>query len=232
MPSTVVHVAFALLCAAGLLGDRLTGRAALAVALATVSPDLDVFTSLVVESTHRAALHNLFVPGVAALAVYSNRGQAWLRRRFGPDAVAVAWVALTAYTVAVALDLFNVESAAVLWPLHDRFFAVVGKVGYSTTAGVEFTLLQPTLDGGLLLPGASYGTVDGGYYVPSLLAPPEGSTRTLVAVNAGWELLLALAATVVAGGPVRRAAPDASRPDRSSDPFRLPGVRDRSWGWR
>ncbi|MFB6118642.1 hypothetical protein [Halosegnis sp.] len=205
MPTPIVAAGLGALLAAALLKERAFSARAVAVVLAAaVAPDLDALLWLVDEGLHNAALHNIWIPGAGALALRSRRGQQWLRGRFGPDAVAIAWVAVAAYAAAVALDLFNVESAAVLWPLHDRFFAVAGGVVYSTTQGVEITLLKPTLAGGPWLPGASYGTVAGSYRVPSFFdpvaGPDGGAARRLLLVGAGWELLVVLAGGIVAGG--------------------------------
>jgi hypothetical protein len=219
MPTTLVAVGVAALLAAALLGERAFTLRTLAVVVAAgAAPDLDALLWVVDSGLHNAALHNVWIPLATALVVRSNRGRAWLRDRYGPEAVHVAWVAIAAYAVAVAFDVFNVESAAVLWPVHDQFFAVVGKVAYSTTRGVEFTLLQPSL-GGQLFPGASYGTVAGEYHVPSLFDPrgSDGSaTRTAVAINAGWELLLVLAGAVVVGGRLRGS--ETTAPERSLRP--------------
>ncbi|MFB6118641.1 metal-dependent hydrolase [Halosegnis sp.] len=208
MPSTLVHVAFALLCAAGLLGDRFTRRAALAVAAATIIPDLDVFASLVVESTHRAALHNLFVPGVAALALRSRRGQQWLRGRFGPDAVAVAWVALFGYVVAgLGLDMFTPLGVNPLYSAVDQFVAVDGTVGYSTDGGVFQTFLETGETTNSDAGGG--GTVDIGQrgstkevHVASGVDPEPGpesaaDERLFPLVQRGWQVTLLLVGGLV-----------------------------------
>ncbi|MFC7175687.1 metal-dependent hydrolase [Halosegnis marinus] len=127
MPSTVLHVAFALLLAAGLLGSDFDRRAAAVVAAATVFPDLDVFVALVVESAHRAAFHTLLLPGTLATLLWwdARRPESWLRGRYDDYGVRVAWVALAGYVVAgVGLDLFTALGANPLYPLYDQFVEI------------------------------------------------------------------------------------------------------------
>lgn len=202
MPSTLVAAGLAALVAAALLDERqFTGRALAVVVAAGIAPDLDALLDVVVEGLHNAALHNVWVPLLVGWAVWADtrRDDSWLRGRYGDDGVHLAWVALVAYCIAgVALDLFHVESAAVLWPVHDRFLGVTGRLVYSTTDGVVFTLVEPSLAGGELLPKAGSGTVSGGEHVPTFLTPDEPG-GDLVVVDAGWQLLVALSGAVLAG---------------------------------
>jgi membrane-bound metal-dependent hydrolase YbcI (DUF457 family) len=211
MPSTLVAMALGALIAAALLDDAFDARAVGVVVAAAAFPDLDVFADLLHEGLHNALLHNVFVPGIAAASVYYDtrvREESWLLDRYGPRGVQVAWTALVAYLFAgIVLDLLNVESAAPLWPLHDRFYSVVGRLEFNNHEVVVQTFLEPNLGGGPLFPGARRGTVAGEYVVASFLnpapGPDRGVERVLLAVGAGWQLLLVLAAPVVTAARLR-----------------------------
>jgi len=213
MPPTLVAAGLAALLAAALLDERqFTGRALAVVVAAGVAPDLDALLDVAVEGLHNAALHNVWVPLLLGGAVWldSRRGDSWLRGRYGADGVHLAWVALAAYCVAgIALDFFHIESAAVLWPVHDRFLGVTGRLVYNTADGVVFTLVEPSLAGGELLPKAGSGTVAGGEHVPTFLNPDEPG-RDLVFVGRGWQLLVVLSGAVLAGWRLRE---DGARTD-------------------
>ena len=194
MVSTLAAVAAAILLAAALL-DRLTVRALVLTAVAAGLPDVDAILAVVDPGLHNAALHNVWIPLAAGVLLRSRR--LGLRERFTATERRLAWTLVVAYGIAVAFDLFNVESAAVLWPVHDRFFAVYGRLAYSTTDGLVFTFLDPQLGGGELLPKAGRGTVTGDYAVSSPFVSDTDQRASAVLVNAGWELLLALVAAVV-----------------------------------
>ncbi|KAB7518493.1 hypothetical protein [Halosegnis rubeus] len=196
MVTTLVTVATGLLVAAAVL-DRFSLRVVALVAVAAALPDVDAVLAVLHPGLHNAALHNVWLPFIAGGLLTSRR--VGLRERLGNDETRLAWAMVLAYTVAVAFDLFNVESAAVLWPLHDRFFAVYGQLAYSTTEGLRFTFFELQFGGGELLPKAGRGTVAGGYVVPSPFVTGDGRTMRAVLVNAGWELLVALVAVAVVG---------------------------------
>lgn len=211
MPSTLVAMALGALIAAALLDDDFDAKAVGIVVAVAAFPDLDVFADLVHEGLHNALLHNVFVPGIAAGLLYYDtrvREESWLLDRYGTWGVQVAWTALVAYLFAgICLDLLNVESAAPLWPLHDRFYSVVGRLEFNNHELVVWTFLEPNLGGGPLFPGAGRGTVAGEYVVPSFVnpapGPDQGLERVLIAVDAGWQLLLVLAAPVVTAARLR-----------------------------
>ncbi|MDZ7746200.1 MAG: hypothetical protein U5K28_06685 [Halobacteriales archaeon] len=194
MVTTLVAVATGLLLATTML-DNLSLRAVALVGLAAALPDLDAVLAMLHPGLHNAALHNVWIPLLAGGLLVSRRGV--LRERLTVEHVRLAWALVLAYSIAVAFDLFNVESAAVLWPVHGRFFAVYGQLAYSTTDGLLFTFFEPNIGGGELLPKAGQGTVASGYAVPSPFVGGDGQTMRAVLVNAGWELLVALTATVV-----------------------------------
>lgn len=211
MPSTLVAAALAGLLAAALLGEAFDARSVAVVVLAGALPDLDAVAGLVVEGLHNALLHNVFVPGIAAaLLVWDTRyrERSWLLDRYGARGVRVAWVALAAYVVpGIMLDLLNVESAAPFYPLHDRFYSVVGRFEVNTHRGIVFTFVQPNLGPGPLFPGARRGTVAGRFVVPTFLNPAPGPDRGLervfLAVGSGWQLLLVVTSLVVVGTRLR-----------------------------
>lgn len=206
MPPTLVAAGLAALLAAALLDERqFTGRTLAVVVGAGIAPDLDALLDVAFEGLHNAALHNVWVPLLFGLAVRwdTRRADSWLRARYGADGVHLAWVALAAYCVAgVALDFLHIESAAVFWPVHDRFLGVTGRLVYNTADGVVFTLVEPSFGGGELLPKAGSGTVSGGEHVPSFLNPDEPG-RDLVFVGRGWHLLVVLSGAATAGWRLR-----------------------------
>lgn len=218
MPSTVVHIAFALLLAAGLLGSAFDRRAAVVVAVVTTIPDLDVFVPLVVESAHRAAFHTLLLPGAVALAVWLDvrRGESWLRGRYGDGVVRLAWVALVCYVVAgVGLDTFTALGANPLYPFYDQFVEIDGTVGYTAGDGLYQTFVNVTTESaadGAGVGGSAGGNENGGtpsvdvgqqgstddVHVSSGVDPqpgpePSGLERVFPVVYRGWHVTLILA---------------------------------------
>lgn len=200
MLPTLVNVAAGVLLGVALLGAAFDRRSLAVVAVAAALPDLDALLALVGSDATNALLHSAFVPLLAALVVYydtEGRETSWLRSRYGWYGVRVAWVAVAAYAVAgIGPDLFNVESAAVLYPLSDRYYAVVGKLVLSTQEGVVQTYVQFG-DGWLEV--ASPGTV-GDHHV-STWVDPGGGDRRLRIVESGWQA--ALVATAAAAVPAK-----------------------------
>lgn len=207
MAPTLVTVAVGVLLGVALLGEAFDRRAIAVVAVAAALPDLDAVVSLVVPGATNALLHSLFIPTAAALLLYvdtERRSTSILRDRYGWYGVRVAWVAVAAYAVAgIGLDLFNVESAAVLYPLSNRYYAVVGRFVLSTHEGVIQTYVQ-FADGWLKV--ASPGTT-GTHHVQTWVNPtagpddPWGARRSLRLVDSGWQLVLVV--TAVAAVPVK-----------------------------
>lgn len=213
MPPTLVSVAVGVLLAVALLGAAFDRRSLAVVAVAAVLPDLDTVLGLAVPWANNALLHTAFVPLVAGVLVYYDaevRDSSWLRSRYGWYGVRVAWVAVAAYAVAgIGLDLCNVESAAVLFPLSDRYYAVVGKLVLSTQEGVVQTYVEFG-DGWLEV--ASPGTVHT-HDVETWLDPGDGGRR-IGLVDAGWQL--ALVATAVAAVLAKVLVERRERTDRSA----------------
>lgn len=200
MPPTLMNAAVGALLAVALLGAAFDRRSLALVVVAAALPDLDALLGLVVPGAANAALHALWLPLLVGLLLYwdtCHRSASWLGDRYGWRGVRVAWVTLAGYAVAgVGLDLFNMEAVNLLYPVHDRFYAVVGKLVISTREGVVQTYVQP---GPGLLPVQSPGS-GADYHVSSWVNPragrnPAGVERRLRFVESGWQVALLLAAT-------------------------------------
>lgn len=200
MPPTVVHAALAGLIAGGVLGRRLTARRAAAVVGAGVAPDADAALALIWEGAHGAVLHTLFVPAAAAGVLYydtHHRATSAVGRRWGRAGVAVAWTAVLAYAVAgIGLDLFNVDAAAVLWPLDPRYYLVVGQLVYNTQGG----LVQTFVEFQLAWPPVLVESVGPRHFVrtPFDASPgpdPVDAVRVVAVVESGWQLLVTACGT-------------------------------------
>ncbi|WP_267640411.1 metal-dependent hydrolase [Haloarchaeobius amylolyticus] len=204
MPSTVVHVALAAIVACALLGPAFSGRALVAVLALTAFVDLDVFVGFVLVGAHRAAFHTLLFPAVlgAALAfdLYADRPSR-LVARFGPHAPRVAAVAIVAVVFgAIGPDLMT-NGVNVLWPLHDQFYALTGKLHLSDQRGVvqtfvEFENGEPTRK------VAKGSTKEVQYYTgvdtnPDRSGEPVTRERIFPLVDSGIQLLIVLTAGVV-----------------------------------
>lgn len=221
MPPTLVNVAVGVLLGVGLLGAAFDRRSVAVVAVAAALPDLDAPLSLVIHGATNAVLHSVFVPLAAAALLYwdtEHREASWLRGHHGWYGVRVAWVAVAAYAVAgIGPDLFNVESAAVLYPLSDRYFAVVGKLTLSTQEGVIQTYVA-VVDGWLEV--RSPGTTET-YHVESWTNPtpgtgnPPGVDRTWRLVDSGWQAVVIVSA--VATLPAKHLLERGSRPREGGD---------------
>jgi hypothetical protein len=210
MPPTLVHVALGALLAVALLEGAYSRRATLLVAAAAALPDLDAPLSLLVPGAHGAVLHTLLVPlGLAlALRVDERRERPWLRGRFGPAGVRVAWVALLSYAVAgTGLDLFNVAAANPVWPFATMFYSLVGTVEYTTTEGFVQTFYHYRPSGRFTHHLGQRGRPPG-FCNPSLWTPCSAE-RPLPLVQSGWQTLLALSAAVLVAGHDRIARADA-----------------------
>jgi len=208
MPPTLVTVAVGVLLGVALLGAAFDRRSLALVAVVAAVPDLDAVLSLFVRGATNAALHNVFVPLAAAVALYADtrREESWLRARHGWYGVRVAWVAVAVYAVAgVGMDLFNVESAAVFYPVSNRYLSVVGKLVLSTQEGVVQTYVE--LGDGWLA-AVSQGTTES-RHIPTWVNPtpgtsnPPGADRTVRLVDSGWQLVVV--ATAAAAVPARFA---------------------------
>lgn len=200
MPPTLVNVAVGVLIGIALLGAAFDRRSLALVACAAAAPDLDAVVSLFVPGAANAVLHSGFIPVTAAALLYWEttwRSRSWVRRRTGWYGIRVAWVAIGTYAVAgIGLDLFNVESVALLYPFSDRYFAIVGQFVISTQEGVIQTYLE--FDDGWIRV-TSPGTM-ATYQVESWVNPlsspdsPVGADRRVRIVDRGWQLVIVVAA--------------------------------------
>jgi len=209
MPSTVVHLALAGVIAGALLGDAFDGRSLLVVFAVVSFPDLDSFASLVSSVGHRAALHNVFVPLIAGAVLYADLrrgGESYVRRRWGVRGVRVAWVSLFCYVVVgISLDLVA-GAANPLWPLHDQYYHVDGRIELSSQRG----LVQTVVDWGGAAGGGgtdgdagtrAIGTTEENFLGtgvdPTEGPEPDGVDRMFPIVRAGWELVLLVVGSLV-----------------------------------
>lgn len=206
MAPTLVAAAVGALLAAALLGPAFDRRSVAIVVGAAVLPDLDAAASLVVHGATNALLHTLLVPGIAAGLVYwdaTRRDRSTLRTRYGWRGVRVAWVAIAAYAVAgIGLDLFDPAGANLLYPLHDRFYVVDGRLLVSSLDGLVQTYVVGGSPGPL--PLSSPGTT-ADHHVASWLNPTPGTgvepgvERRVTLVESGWQtVLVATGAAVLA----------------------------------
>lgn len=205
MPSTVVHAALAFLVVAGLLRG-FYGWKALAVVLAVLLVvEVDTFLGWFVDGAHRAALHNLLIPVVAAVFLYwdtCRREASWIRSRWGAWGVWVAWAALFAHTFAhVLLDMAHLDGINPLYPLYDRFVSLDGEAYISTTEGFVQTFVEiaPDEETGEAAVDVGQGGTTADTHVSSPVdpSPPEApdepvDRRAPIAVQ-GWQLYLVVA---------------------------------------
>lgn len=191
MSSTIVHVAFGGLVAVGLLGAGFDRRSVLVVLAAAALPDVDSFLAIVFTGTHRALLHNLVLPTLAAGVLYSDtrRHTSFVRDRFGDHGVHVAWVAIAAFVFGgVAPDLVT-NGVNPLYPVVDRYLTLDGRALLSSTRGFvqTFVDLHP---GGDTVGGT---TADTFYYTgvdTTRGAEPEQVERIFPVVDSGMDLLV------------------------------------------
>ncbi|MEA5387411.1 metal-dependent hydrolase [Haloarculaceae archaeon H-GB11] len=220
MPSTVVHMAFAGMLAAALLGDDFDRRAVLVIFAATALPDLDAFVGLVSTAGHRTVGHTLLLPLALGLLLAADvyvREESFVTGRWGDHGVRVAWMSVVAMAVAgIGLDLF-VGGANPFWPLHDQFYRIAGKVELSNQRGIIQTFVD--LDPDTERTGVrSFGTskevhvstgVDptpgpesgGGSGAESESEPVE---RIFPVVRSGWQLLLLVVGSAVTAVRLRQ----------------------------
>ncbi|WP_255192552.1 metal-dependent hydrolase [Natronobeatus ordinarius] len=209
MPSTVVHAGLALLLAAGLLKGAYDRRALAVLLVIVVAPEADTIAGLWMPGAHRALLHNLTIPIVVGIALYWDtryREESWIRARWGPWGVRVAWVALFVHVFAhMLLDYAHLEGINVFFPVVDRFFRLEGELFYSTADGVVQTFVEIQRDpetGAVATDAGETGTT-ADVHVANPVEPtadpvPDEPTdrRFPIAAN-GWELYMILSGLFV-----------------------------------
>jgi hypothetical protein len=208
MVATTTHMAFAGLLAAALLGSAYDWRAVAVVLVVAALPDLDSFIALVSVAGHRTVLHTLVVPAVVGLGIWADtslRSDSLLRRRWGHRGVRVAWVSVVVYAVAgIGLDLVS-GGVNPLYPLHDQFYAIDGKVELSDQRGIVQTFVET--DGGGIPEPESRGTSQTFNYSTGVDPDPSGTEtnpeRIFPVVRSGWELLLVTVGSAVTWARLR-----------------------------
>lgn len=194
MPSTVVHLAIAGLVGVALLGDEIELRTVCLLLFFAAIPDLDTFIGIALPGTHRAILHTILVPLVAAgLITYDTLGRerSFLRSR-GRSAVRLAWVGVAVYVFAgIGPDLFF-NGVNLFYPLYDRFFALSGEVFISNQRGLVQTLWDTTSTRGTTANTHYYTGVD-------VVRGPDPPTaeRIFPVAASGLQALLILVSGVV-----------------------------------
>lgn len=206
MPSTVVHMAFAGMIGAALLGTAFDRRALAVLLGVVIVADLDSFVALLWEPAHRTLFHTLFIPVVAGLAValdLRRREDSWLRGRWGARGVRIAWVTVLVYAVAaIGLDLFSADGANAFWPIHDQFYQVGGKIELSSQRGIVQTVID--LGGGGGGDTEALGSTETHHVTTGIDTQrgpdPENPDRVFPIVRSGWQLLILVVGTAVTAG--------------------------------
>lgn len=200
MPSTIVHLAFAGLIASALLGDAFDKRSVLIVMIVVAFPDLDSFIALYASAGHRTALHNIWIPFLAAVALWIDvrvRERSMLRERWGDWGIRVAGVSILCYLLAhVLLDLTD-GIVNLFWPLHDQFYTLRGDLDLSNQRGIVQSFREG--DGFLLLEVA--GSTESREITtgvdPGEAPGEEEPERTFPVFGSGQEVLITIAGIVV-----------------------------------
>ena len=203
MPSTIVHLAFAGLIAAALLGRAYDKRAVLVVLVAVAIIDLDSFVDLVAPFGHRAVLHNLTIPllaGAVVLIDVYGREESYLLDRWGWWGFRLAWVTILCYAVAgVVLDLTD-GVVNLFWPLHDQFYTLSGEIELSDQRGIVQTFVETGTDGGSVPTPETVGTTENveittGVDPGEPAEPDTDPERVFPVIGAAWELVVFLTGT-------------------------------------
>ncbi len=208
MAGTVVHMAFAGMLAAAFLGDIYDWRAVAIVLGIAALPDIDSFIALVSTAGHRTVLHNFVIPAIAALALIADlrfREQSWLRQQWGARGVRIAWVGVLAYAAAaVGLDMVS-GYVNPLYPIHDQFYTLEGKLVISDQRGIVQTFVETGGDSGSTAvpapePQGSSKEVNLSTGVdpdPDGTAETTDPERIFPIVREGWQLVVLLVGTGV-----------------------------------
>ena len=215
MPSTIVHMAFAGLLAAALLGPHYDRRGVLVVLGVTIIPDLDSFVALVAVAGHRSVGHTFLIPIAAGLlwAVDTRvREESLVRQCWGDWGVAVGWMSILAYAVAgIGLD-FVEAGVNPLWPLHDQFYVIDGKIELSDQRGIVQTFVDLSPDEGGGPAPDSFGSSQEVNMSTGVDPDPSGTEedpeRLFPVVRAGWQLFILVVGTAVTAARFRTGGHD------------------------
>ena len=223
MPSTVVHMAFAGLIGAALLGSAFDRRSVLVLLGAMILADLDSFVGLFSVVGHRTAFHTFLIPLTAAGLLVVDlrlRDRSWLRDRWGARGIRIAWVTIVAYAAsAIGLDLFSAGGANPFWPMYDQFYFVNGKIEVSSQRGIVQTFVDlGTESEATSGPSTTARGSSQEVNVSTGVDPdPDGDAasdepvdRVFPVVRSGWQFLLLAVGTLVTAA---RFYVDQSLPD-------------------
>jgi hypothetical protein len=210
-----VHLAFAGMIAAALLGPAFGRRALLVILVITALPDLDAFVALVSTAGHRTALHTLVFPAVIAGGIIYDtriRDRSWLDSTLDGHGVRVACVSVLCLAVAgIGLDLFSAGGANPLWPLYDQLYVIDGKIELSSRRGLVQTFVDFSTDSPVPEPPSLGSSEEVTITTGVDPAPVEGDDpvdRIFPIARSGWQLLLLVVGTAVTAG--RFFTPDAA----------------------
>lgn len=147
MPSTLVHVGFAALIGAVLLGDHFDTRAIAIVLLVAAIPDLDTLIGLwILDGAHRTLLHNGILPSLFLLFGIVDtrfREESMLRETVGGRGIRIYFVSVIGawITAHILLDSFY-NGTNLLWPFYDQYIDLSGKLYYSDQHGLVQTFID------------------------------------------------------------------------------------------
>ncbi|WP_256402722.1 metal-dependent hydrolase [Halorubrum salinum] len=224
MAPTLVSAAVGALLAAALLGSAFDRRSVAIVVAAAAAPDLDAVASLAVPGATNALFHALWIPlavGVALRWDTAHRERSWLRERAvgatGDRAVRVAWVALASFVVAgIGPDLFWRAGVNPLYPVHDAYYLVSGRLVFSTQEGIVQTFVTLGREGPGVLPIERLGT-SATHAVPTWVNPDGrpglslDAEREIALVRTGWQLIVVASAVAMLAVRFRETDAEVTR---------------------
>lgn len=187
-----------MLVAAALLKDAYDRRALAVILLVLVLPEADTLAGPFLDGAHRALLHNLAIPfAVGLFLAYDTRLRttSWLRNRFGPWGIRVAWVTLFVHLFAhLFLDWSHLEGINLVYPLVDRFFHLDGELAVSTADGLVQTFVEIQFGEEETAVDAGAGGTTENTHVDNPVEPtddPDEDTPVIVPFTwNGWQLHL------------------------------------------
>lgn len=200
MPSVVVHVALGGLLGTALLGDRFDAKAICFVMFVAASVDLDTLVGFYMPGAHRALFHNVWivlVPAVVLLWDVTLRESSFVLERWGAYGYRIAWVTLVTVLLAhVLLDAFY-TGVNLLWPLHDQFYDLSGKLIVSNHRGIVQTFVEFDTATGAMDESTVRGSTEEMYYSTGFNPTPgessSGAERTFPVAETGEQLVLVVA---------------------------------------
>lgn len=220
MAPTLVNAAVGALLAAALLGRAFDRRSVAVVVAAAVLPSLDAVASLAVPGATNALVHNVWLPLAAGVTLYwdtTRHGRSQLRGRAGDRSVRIAWVALASFVVAgIGPDLFWRAGVNLLYPVHDAYYRISGQLVFSTQEGIVQTFVTLGREGPGVLPIERLGT--SASHTVSTWVNPDGqpglaldTTRELVLVRTGWQVMVVFAAVAMLAVRFRKTDAEVTR---------------------